>query len=82
MIRWSTLVADDQGVIDYSRVKSLIAVLLALCAGAVTTAVVVVELVSPTKTVDATIFGIMVTALVLPLTGGKIADAIKSKVAA
>jgi len=71
MIRWSTLIANEQGDIDYYRVGKLVSVLLAFAGGVM--AVWVVFLV---RNVDNTLVSIAVAALVLPLTGGTIAGAI------
>jgi hypothetical protein len=78
MIRWSTLVANpEDGTIDYPRVRSLFGVVLAGLAGLATIWVVFMA-----RDVNETLVGIMVTACVLPLTGGKIADAIAQRSAA
>lgn len=78
MIRWSTLVAEpESGAIDYVRVRSLVSVLLASLAGIATVWVVFMA-----RDVNETLVGIMVTACVLPLTGGKIADGLASRKAA
>lgn len=74
MIRWSTLVADDSGIIDYPRVRSLVSVILATLGGVA--AVWVIFLV---REVNETLVGIVVAALVAPLTGGKIGDAIAQR---
>jgi hypothetical protein len=74
VIRWSSFIADDTGDVDYVRVRALASVLLAVLGGLVTTAVTLIVLFTA-KEVPVTIFSIMVTALVLPLTGGKIGDA-------
>jgi len=78
-IRWSTLVADVDGTINYGRLRGFVSVVLAMGGGVVTAAVTIVQLVSPAKEVDTTVFGIMVAALVLPITGGKIADVFTAK---
>lgn len=77
-VNWSTLVADADGTVNYGRLRGLVSVLLALLGGAVTIAVTLVTLLSA-KAVDTTIFSIMVAALVLPITGGKIADVFTAK---
>ena|SRR6266550_3761878 len=78
MIRWSTLVADpDSGIIDYVRVRSLSGILLALGAGIMAVWVVFIA-----RQINETLVGIAVGALVLPLTGGKIGDAIVQRQAA
>jgi len=78
-INWSTLIADADGTVNYGRLRGFVSVLLALLGGAVVIAVTVVTLVSATKKVDSTVFSIMVAALVLPITGGKIADIFTAK---
>jgi|SRR6267378_2520892 len=77
MIRWQTLVADSDGVIDYVRVRSLVSILLAIGAG-----VMAVWVVFITRAINESLVGIAVGALVLPLTGGKIGDAIVQRRAA
>lgn len=77
MIRWASLLADDQGIIDYVRVRSLAGVGLAIIAG-----VAAVWVVFMAREVNETLVGIMVAALVAPLTGGKIADAVAQRRAA
>lgn len=74
MIRWSSLIADDGGGIDYVRVRSLVSVLLALVGGAATIWVIFLA-----RDVNETLVGIAVAACVLPLTGGKIADVVSGR---
>jgi hypothetical protein len=70
-IRWGSLLATPDGEIDYARLRSLTAILLAWIGGLVLCAVMTGIL-----TVATDIVMIGVGALVLPLTGGKVADAI------
>ena len=72
MIRWSTLVADDKGVINYGRVRGLVSVILATVAGIATVAVVFVV-----RDINEYLVGIMVAACVAPLTGGQVADGLR-----
>lgn len=69
VIRWSSLIADEGGTIDYARVRSLTSVVLAIVGGGSAVWVLFV-----TRTIATELVAIMVAALVLPLTGGKIAD--------
>lgn len=71
MIRWASLVAADDGMIDYVRVRSLASILLALGAGIMAVWVVFIA-----REINETLVGIAVGALVVPLTGGKIGDAL------
>lgn len=73
-IRWATLLADVDGTIDYSRVRSFVSVGLAMIAGIATVWVVFMA-----RDVNETLVGIMVAACVAPLTGGKIGDAIMQR---
>lgn len=77
MIRWASLVAADDGTIDYMRVRSLVSIFLAIGAGIMAVWVVFVA-----RQIDSTLVGIAVGALVVPLTGGKIGDAIVQRQAA
>jgi hypothetical protein len=70
-IRWGSLIADPAGEIDYTRLRSLTAIILAWIGGLVLCAVMTGLLNAAT---DVVMIG--VAALVLPLTGGKIGDAI------
>lgn len=75
MINWSTLIADPiTGSIDYARVRSLASIFLAIVAGVM--AVTVVYIV---RDIDTGLVSIAVGALVLPLTGGKIADGLSGR---
>jgi ABC-type lipoprotein release transport system permease subunit len=75
-IVWSSIIADEQGIIDYVRVRSLISVMLALLAGVAVTVLLVVVVVSKevTRDIPTDTLAIIVAALIAPLTGGKIAD--------
>lgn len=73
MIRWSTLIADEQGVIDYQRVRSLASVFLALVGG-----VCAVWVIFIVRELKHELVYAMIGALVLPLTGGKISDALQA----
>jgi hypothetical protein len=73
-IRWGSLIADMAGEIDYARLRSLTAIGLAWSAGLILCAVMTGFLKAQT---DIVMIG--VGALVLPLTGGKVADAILTK---
>ena len=77
-IRWSTLVAGDDGAVDMSRLRSTAGVILALLGGVLMVVVTLVSLLT-TATIDLTLYGIMVGGLVLPLTGGKIADSLTGR---
>lgn len=77
-IQWSSLVCDDAGRFDYSRVRSLASVLLAVLAGLVVVAAAVIEL-GLRQEVPHTALLIAIGALVAPLTGGKIGDALASR---
>ena len=73
-VRWGSLIANPDGEIDQAKLKSLTAILLAWIGGLVLCAVMTGILQSPT---DIVLIG--VGALVLPLTGGKVADALASR---
>ena len=73
-IRWSSLIASPEGEIDLAKLRGLTAILLAWAAGLVLCAVMTGLLKAPTD-----IVAIGVGALVLPLTGGKIADAVMNR---
>lgn len=77
-VHWSTLVADANGDIDYSRVRQLVSVSLALCGGLlmVTAAALEIWRVIEIPTGQVVLVG---GALVLPLTGGQIAGAIQNR---
>jgi hypothetical protein len=70
-IRWGSLIADANGEIEQAKLKSLAAIGLASGGGLVTIAVMTGLLNPPT---DLVMIG--VASLVLPLTGGKIGDAV------
>jgi hypothetical protein len=73
-IRWGSLIASPDGEIDQAKLKSLTAMALAWIGGLVLSAVMTGLLQAPT---DIVMIG--VGALVLPLTGGKVAEAIVAK---
>lgn len=74
-IRWSSLIASPDGEIDQAKLRSLTAIVLAWLGGLVLGAVMA-DLINPPT--DVVMIG--VGALVLPLTGGKIASAISARV--
>lgn len=77
-IIWSSLIADDHGHVQYARVKSLVAILLAFLGALVAIAAGVVEVVGNREVhTDAVL--ISVGALVLPLTGGVVASGLQLK---
>ncbi len=73
-IRWGSLIASPEGEIDLGKLRGLTAILLALAGGVAVIAVMSGLLKAPT---DIVMIG--VGALVLPLTGGKIAEGIASR---
>jgi hypothetical protein len=73
-IRWGSLIATPDGEIDYTRLRSLTAIVLAWIGGLVLCAVMTGLLSAAT---DIVMIG--VGALVLPLTGGKIGDALLAR---
>jgi hypothetical protein len=76
-IRWGSLIASLDGEIDQLKLRSLTAIALAWIGGLVLCGVMAGLLRPPT---DIVMIG--VGALVLPLTGGKIADAIANRAGA
>lgn len=74
-LRWGSLIATPDGEIDYARVRSLVAILLAI-AGGVALVLVMAGVLRP----GTEVVMIGVGALVLPLTGGKIGDAVTAMV--
>lgn len=74
MVKWSTLITDDQGDIDYARVRSLVSVILATIGGCAAIWVIFVA-----RQLNESLIYAMIGALVLPLTGGKIADALSAR---
>jgi hypothetical protein len=76
-IRWDTLLSDETGVVDYVRVRALAAVLLALLGGLIVVVAGLVEMFIGEVPHNALM--IAVGALVLPLTGGKIMDAVSNR---
>jgi hypothetical protein len=80
VIKWETLLTNAEGVIEYDRLSRFVAILLA-CLGALVVIIgAVLELgfgkVLPSEHADTAVW-----ALVLPFTGGKIADAFGRKAA-
>ena len=73
-VRWGSLIATPDGEIDQARLRSLTAIALAWMGGVVLCAVMTGFLKVPT---DIVMIG--VASLVLPLTGGKVADAITQR---
>jgi hypothetical protein len=69
-VRWGSLVADVAGEVDYVRVRSLVAVVLALVGGLALT-LSMLGLIHPGEYVT-----LGTSALVLPITAGKIADVV------
>ena len=74
MIRWASLIASSDGTIDYVRVRSLAGVVLAFAGGIVAIWVVFIA-----RNINETLVGMVIAALVLPLTGGKVADALSGR---
>ena len=72
-IRWSTFITDADGVVDYSRVRSLISVVLAVIGGLVMIGAAVLEVTRAADLPTAQVL-IMGGALVLPITGGAFGD--------
>lgn len=73
-LRWGSFISTPDGEIDYARIRSLVAVLLALAGGGILCGVMA-GILKPAS--DVVMIG--VGALVLPLTGGKVADAILTR---
>jgi hypothetical protein len=80
MIRWGTLVADANGVIDFARVRQLVSVVLALVGGGVVIAAVILELALAVDLPSGMVL-IACAVLVGPLTGGQVADGIAGTLA-
>lgn len=70
-IRWGSIIADERGEIQQEKLRSLVAIALALAGGFALYLAMMARVTPSTE-----IVGIGVTALILPLTGGKIADVI------
>lgn len=70
-IRWSTLITDADGTVDYDRVNHFIPALLALVGGIVMVAAAVIEVATKVQIPSEQIL-IVGGALVLPITGGAI----------
>ena len=80
-VRWGSLVTDANGEIDYDRVRSLVAV-MACCVGvAVALYATIREIRGAAAMGDHTLLGWIVTALVLPITGGTVAARFTGRVA-
>lgn len=78
MIHWSSLIADDKGDIDLDKLAHLAAIALAILGGLVVILGAILEMVFRV-TLPADLVGTVVLALVIPLTGGKVAKAIVSR---
>jgi hypothetical protein len=80
-IVWSSLIADEQGRIVYARLKSLVAIVLAFLGALVAIAAGAIEVLGKElPSHDAVL--IAVGALVLPLTGGVVANGLQMRKAA
>jgi NO-binding membrane sensor protein with MHYT domain len=77
-IRWASLIADLTGEVDYTRIRSLVSVVLATVGGLLAVWVVFHEVLAQ-EALPSGNLGIAVGALVLPLTGGKIADVVQGR---
>ena len=75
-IRWGSLVATVDGEIDRDKLKTTVAVGLALVGGLITAGAAVLELVIGAEVPHNALL-ITVGSLVLPLTGGTIAAGLK-----
>lgn len=79
-IHWSTLIANSEGDIDYTRLRAFVSLILALSGGALMIFAGALEVIQnhdlPTDHVL-----LAAGALVLPLTGGRIADGIAGRLA-
>jgi hypothetical protein len=80
MIRWQTLIADDEGAIDFARMKQLVSIVLALVGGGVVIAAVILELALKVDLPSGMVL-IACGVLVGPLTGGQVADGIAGQLA-
>jgi hypothetical protein len=72
-IRWETFVTDELGVVDYGRVRSLVSVLLAIAGGIALTASML-GLIHPGEYV-----ALGTSAMIIPITAGKITDVLAAK---
>lgn len=72
-IRWSTWITDADGVVDYTRVRSLISAVLAVIGGLVMIGAAILEVTRAADLPTAQVL-IMGGALVLPITGGAFGD--------
>ena len=72
-IRWSTFITDADGVVDYSRVRSLVSIGLAVLGALVLVAGAVMEI---AKLVPVPFQYVLIVSgvLVIPVTGGQIGD--------
>ena len=77
-VRWSTLVAGNDGAIDMVRLRGTASVLLAMCGGVLMIVVTLASLLT-SLTIDLTLYAMMVGATIVPLTGGKIADGLTGR---
>jgi hypothetical protein len=77
-IAWSSLIADGAGNIDLDKLSKVTAIFLALLAGLVVITGAVLEMLFKVQLPDGHT-NTAVWALVVPLTGGKIATAIVSR---
>jgi hypothetical protein len=80
MIQWGTLIAGENGAIDYARVRQLVSVVLALLGGGVVIAAVILELALKVDLPSGMVL-IACGVLVGPLTGGQVADGIAGTLA-
>jgi hypothetical protein len=72
-LRWETFVADELGVVDYGRVRSLASVLLAI-AGGIALTLSMLGLIHPGEYVT-----LGTSAMILPITAGKITDVLAAR---
>lgn len=79
-VHWATLVADENGTVDYVRVRQLVSILLSLGGGLAMLVAVAIELFADRELhMDALLFA--GGALVVPLMTGRIADGIGARLA-
>jgi hypothetical protein len=80
-VDWASLIADDKGRVSYPRLKSLVAIVLAFLGALVAIAAGAIEVLGKElPSHDAVL--IAVGALVLPLTGGVVANGLQMRKAA
>jgi len=77
-VRWQTLIADENGTIDYVRVRQLVSVILGIAGGCLMIAAAAVEILK-LQAVPSGNIALIGGGLVLPITGGQIAGAIVAK---